>query len=74
MRPAVALSSPEIIRSMVDLPHPEGPTRTTNSPCSDLQIDAVDGDHRAEALRNAMQGKLCHRQPFTAPIVIPLMK
>src|SRR5262245_42740136 len=30
--PAVMFSSPAIIRSNVDLPHPEGPTRTTNSP------------------------------------------
>src|SRR5439155_25132181 len=30
--PAVMFSSPAIIRSKVDLPHPEGPTSTTNSP------------------------------------------
>src|SRR5229473_2057316 len=30
--PAVKSSSPAIIRSMVDFPHPEGPTSTTNSP------------------------------------------
>src|ERR1700716_4092880 len=29
--PAVISSSPATIRSVVDLPHPEGPTRTTNS-------------------------------------------
>src|SRR5690349_6052147 len=27
-------SSPQIIRSKVDLPQPDGPTKTTNSPCS----------------------------------------
>src|SRR6476660_48318 len=37
-RPSIAISPPEIssrpasIRSKVDLPHPEGPTITTNSP------------------------------------------
>src|SRR6516225_7208309 len=32
--PEVMFSSPASIRSKVDLPHPEGPTRTTNSPSS----------------------------------------
>ena len=53
---------------------PRGTDKNHELAVRDLQIDAVDGDHRAEALRNAIQGKLCHRQPFTAPIVIPLMK
>src|SRR5262245_21479147 len=30
--PDVMFSSPAIMRRSVDLPHPEGPTRTTNSP------------------------------------------
>src|SRR5215207_2932199 len=30
--PAVMFSSPAIIRRSVDLPHPDGPTSTTNSP------------------------------------------
>ena len=30
--PAVMFSSPASMRSNVDLPQPEGPTRTTNSP------------------------------------------
>ncbi len=30
--PALISSSPAIIRSNVVLPHPEGPTRTVNSP------------------------------------------
>src|SRR5262249_58312161 len=32
--PEVMFSSPASIRSRVDLPQPEGPTRTTNSPSS----------------------------------------
>jgi hypothetical protein len=32
--PPVMFSSPAIIRSRVDLPQPEGPTRMTNSPSS----------------------------------------
>ena len=31
-RRAVTSSSPAIMRSSVDLPQPDGPTRTTNSP------------------------------------------
>src|ERR1700678_4199237 len=34
MSPLVTPSSPAIIRNNVDLPQPEGPTSTTNSPCS----------------------------------------
>jgi hypothetical protein len=32
--PLVASSSPATIRSSVDLPHPDGPTSTANSPSS----------------------------------------
>src|SRR5262249_61126299 len=32
--PDVMFSSPAIMRSRVDLPHPDGPTSTTNSPSS----------------------------------------
>jgi hypothetical protein len=32
MRPSVTSSSPAIIRSSVDFPHPDGPTSTMNSP------------------------------------------
>jgi hypothetical protein len=31
--PPVISSSPAIIRRSVDLPQPEGPTKTMNSPC-----------------------------------------
>src|SRR6266542_2327314 len=34
IRPAVASSSPAIIRSRVVFPHPDGPTKTMNSPSS----------------------------------------
>jgi hypothetical protein len=32
--PEVGRSSPAMLRSSVDLPQPEGPTKTTNSPSS----------------------------------------
>jgi hypothetical protein len=34
MSPLLTVSRPAIMRSSVDLPHPEGPTSTTNSPSS----------------------------------------
>ena len=34
MRPELTSSSPASIRSVVDLPQPDGPTRTMNSPSS----------------------------------------
>ena len=36
--PPVMSSSPAIIRSAVDLPQPEGPTRITNSPSSIVRL------------------------------------
>ena len=40
--PAVIASSPATMRSSVDLPQPEGPTMTTNSPSAIVEVDAVD--------------------------------
>ena len=36
-------SSPAIIRSAVDLPQPEGPTRIMNSPSCDVEVHVFDG-------------------------------
>ena len=41
-------SSPAIIRSRVDFPHPDGPTRTTNSPSATCRLERVD---RPDAVR-----------------------
>ena len=40
--PEVTSSSPAIIRSSVDFPQPEGPTKTTNSLVIDLEINVLD--------------------------------
>ena len=40
--PEVISSSPAIDRSKVDLPQPEGPTKTMNSPDFDVEVDAVE--------------------------------
>src|ERR1043166_1971033 len=45
MRPLETVSSPAIMRSVVLLPHPDGPTRTTNSPSatsSDTSVTAAE--------------------------------
>ena len=41
--PAVMSSSPAIIRSAVDLPQPEGPTRIMNSPSPIVEVHLLDG-------------------------------
>ena len=38
MVPAEAFSNPAINRSKVDLPEPDGPTKTSNSPASRLRV------------------------------------
>jgi hypothetical protein len=48
MVPPSIVSRPAIRRSSVDLPQPEGPTKTTNSPLLDLQVDALDDAQFAE--------------------------
>ena len=48
-------SSPAIIRSSVDLPQPEGPTKTANSPGSMREVDAVDHRHGAVVLHHLVE-------------------
>ena len=40
--PSVMVSRPAIMRSSVDLPQPEGPTITMNSPSAIVVVHAVD--------------------------------
>ena len=49
------------MRSSVDLPQPDGPTNTTNSPALTVEVDAVDDVHPAERLPH-LRGFLnsCH--------------
>ena len=49
------------MRSSVDFPQPEGPTKTVNEPDFDGEIDAVDDLDRLEALADALQLKLAPR-------------
>ena len=48
--PAVGSSKPAIMRSVVVLPQPDGPTNTTNSPSSMVKLKSLHGDDGAERL------------------------
>ena len=64
-RPAMALSS-------VDLPQPEGPSSTRNSPRSTSSSQAVEDAHGLEGHRDVADGDGAHGgQPFTAPAAMP---
>ena len=45
--PLVGSSCPPIMRSVVVLPQPDGPRKTTYSPFCDLEVDVVDRDDAA---------------------------
>src|SRR5260221_10930793 len=51
MRPEVTSSSPAIRRNRVDLPHPDGPTNTTNSPSATSRLMLGIASNSPNALR-----------------------
>ena len=59
--PESGSSKPAIIRSVVVLPEPEGPSMVKNSPGADLEVDRVDRDHVAVGLANARQADVRRR-------------
>ena len=68
--PSLISSRPAIIRSVVDLPQPEGPTSTISSPSRDLEVEVGDGSRPVgEDLADTAEGDRGH-QPFT-PAVKP---
>ena len=58
--PPLVSSRPAIMRSSVDLPQPEGPTNTTNSPSAIVEIDAMDDMDIAEGFADALEFQTCH--------------
>ena len=54
-------SSPASIRSAVVLPHPEGPTRTRNSPSATSMLRVVDSDDLVEMLGDVLEGDRRHQ-------------
>ena len=76
MSPEVGASSPAIMRRSVDLPQPDGPTSTTNSPSSIDEIDVGEHLRRAVALVDACRcavAPLPNAPYLTAPAVRPLI-
>ena len=58
--PPEASSSPATMRRIVDLPQPDGPTSTTNSPSAIVKVHAVNDLDLAEALAHAAKLDLGH--------------
>ena len=48
------------MRSSVVLPQPDGPSSVKNSPSPTVEVDIVDGAHRAEAARDARDDDAAH--------------
>ena len=66
--PSVTSSRPAIIRSSVDLPQPDGPTSTMNSPLSIVEVDVVDcGDAPGEDLGDALEEDAAHTTRIERP-------
>ncbi len=72
--PLVRSSSPAIILSMVDLPQPDGPTKTTNSPFSTSRLMPLMTSRLPKDLRTSRSESCVMFYPLTAPMVMPLMK
>ena len=60
MVPAVGNSSPAIMRSVVVLPQPEGPSRQRNSPSSTVKLASLDGMEIPEGFVERFDPDLCH--------------
>ena len=64
------LSSPATMRNVVVLPQPEGPTSTTNSLSSNVEVDILDRVHLVVFLVEAAHHDLSHRAyPLTEPVM-----
>ena len=59
--PSVMSSRPATIRSAVDFPQPDGPTRIMNSPSSIVEVHVLDGLEAVRiALGDVLQGDVGH--------------
>ena len=58
--PPVGSSSPAIIRSVVVLPQPDGPSMTKNSPSATMKLESLDRDEIAEGLVQIFDADLGH--------------
>ena len=69
--PAVIVSSPAIMLSSVDLPQPDGPTRTRNSPFSSSRSMPLQDLDRAEAL---LERRRFREMPWIYPLTAPAIR
>ena len=74
--PSETSSRPAMQLSKVDLPQPDGPSRTMNSPSATSRLSVCSTDDRAEIQRQVLDRNagtvLRHRHhPFTAPAAMP---
>ena len=69
--PALGSSKPAIMRSVVVLPQPDGPTSTTNSPSSMVEADVAHRDDAAECLAQADELDAGHGYLRTMPKLKP---
>ena len=60
IEPAVTSSSPAIMRSIVDLPQPDGPSSAQNSPLPTVEIEIGDGGEVAVALADGAHLDMLH--------------
>ncbi len=60
MRPQLGSSSPAIMRNVVVLPQPEGPSMTKNEPSSTVKFEFLTAVKRSECLGNGLDPDLCH--------------
>ena len=58
--PLVGYSSPASMRNVVVLPQPEGPSRLTNSPVGDREVELLDRDRAAEGLAHLFEADAGH--------------
>ncbi len=67
--PLVMVSSPAIMRSRVDFPQPDGPTKTTNSPSSMSRLISFDTTTSPQAFVTFLSCTLA--MPFSLPSLQP---
>ncbi len=64
--PSSGASNPAIIRSVVVLPEPDGPSIVKNSPAGDVEVDSVDRDDISVPLGQASDADVRAAAPSSA--------
>ena len=71
--PESGCSNPASTRSAVVLPQPDGPSRARSSPGRDGQVEAVEGDGRAELAAQAAEFDGARRRSWPAVLAAVVM-